>query len=114
MLTDLVEAAVKAILYTAGGALLAIGLLFFAAHVYRVLKEERLSQKALEALQNLPPRPLRLRERGYGGREDALAWALRVRNRVLETLEMGGDPAWVFYVYGGAPRPKCRPCGTVI
>lgn len=50
----------------------------------------------------------------YGGREDALAWALRVRNRVLETLEMGGDPAWTFYVYGGAERPEHRPCGAVI
>lgn len=50
----------------------------------------------------------------YGGREESLAWAVRLRDRVLEALELGGDPAWVFYVYGGAPRPKCRPCGTVI
>lgn len=34
MLLDVLEAAFKAILYTAGGALLALGLLFFAAHVY--------------------------------------------------------------------------------
>lgn len=47
--------------YTVSSAARKIGL--SPSHVYRVLKEERLSQKALEALQNLPPRPLRLRER---------------------------------------------------
>ncbi len=50
----------------------------------------------------------------YGGREDALAWAVRLRDKVQAMLDMGAEPAWAFYIYGGAARPAHRPTVVVL
>lgn len=45
----------------------------------------------------------------YGSEHAALEVATAKRDRIQSALDHGADAAWLFYVYGGADRPRTTP-----